>query len=229
MVGVHKLRRIQKKWRKRAIQEISWICPPSVSNSSVFGPIENVLLLLSKLFSQVLQLKISNSYQGVQENYFWNCFRSEWKSVVGLEVHVQISSQSKLFSGAKFDFASPVNSCVSLLDAAIPGTLPSLNKKCVEAAILTSLALNCNINHESRFHRKHYFYSDLPVSKYRQFELSKVVHCNFLLKTTNKLLLLGVMKKIAKFFSLGVNKVRYIHKNMVIKLRMCELCEKIIV
>lgn len=89
--------------------------------------------------------------------------KSEWKSVVGLEVHVQISSQSKLFSGAKFDFASPVNSCVSLLDAAIPGTLPSLNKKCVEAAILTSLALNCNINHESRFHRKHYFYSDLPA------------------------------------------------------------------
>ncbi|XP_026688614.1 glutamyl-tRNA(Gln) amidotransferase subunit B, mitochondrial-like, partial [Diaphorina citri] len=83
--------------------------------------------------------------------------------VVGLEVHIQIASLSKLFSGAKFEFSSPVNSCVSLFDAAIPGTLPSLNQKCVEAAILTSLALECNINLESRFHRKHYFYSDLPA------------------------------------------------------------------
>ncbi|KAI5730194.1 hypothetical protein M8J76_011066 [Diaphorina citri] len=89
--------------------------------------------------------------------------KSDWKSVVGLEVHIQIASLSKLFSGAKFEFSSPVNSCVSLFDAAIPGTLPSLNQKCVEAAILTSLALECNINLESRFHRKHYFYSDLPA------------------------------------------------------------------
>lgn len=90
-------------------------------------------------------------------------FRNKWKSVVGLEVHAQIQSNSKLFSGSSTNFASPVNNNVSLFDSAIPGTLPVLNKRCVEAGVLTALAVNCRINPVSMFDRKHYFYADLPV------------------------------------------------------------------
>ncbi|KAL1456955.1 hypothetical protein WDU94_001638 [Cyamophila willieti] len=110
-----------------------------------------------------LSRKFSTVHKPQADNIVEYLKKSEWRSVVGLEVHVQIASLSKLFSGAKFDFMSPINNCVSLFDAAIPGTLPTLNQKCVEAAILTASALNCKINHLSRFHRKHYFYSDLPA------------------------------------------------------------------
>ncbi|CAO1432685.1 unnamed protein product [Diamesa serratosioi] len=87
----------------------------------------------------------------------------KWKSVVGLEIHAQIFSKSKLFSGSQNTFAEPINSLVSLLDASIPGTLPVLNKKCVEAGVKTALALSCKINEVSSFDRKHYFYADLPA------------------------------------------------------------------
>ncbi|KAJ8957539.1 hypothetical protein NQ318_020578 [Aromia moschata] len=86
-----------------------------------------------------------------------------WKSVVGLEVHAQINSNSKLFSGASTKFSSPVNNNVSLFDCSTPGTLPVLNKRCVEAGVLTALALNCQVNPVSYFDRKHYFYADLPT------------------------------------------------------------------
>lgn len=86
-----------------------------------------------------------------------------WESVIGLEVHAQINSKSKMFSSAPHQFNSPVNSNVSYFDASIPGTLPVLNRRCVEAGVLTSLALGCSINHTSFFDRKHYFYSDLPA------------------------------------------------------------------
>ncbi|KAK7865001.1 hypothetical protein R5R35_000026 [Gryllus longicercus] len=86
-----------------------------------------------------------------------------WQSVVGLEIHAQISSRSKLFSGASTNFGSPVNCNVSFFDAATPGTLPVLNRSCVEAAVLTALALSCKINAVSLFDRKHYFYADLPA------------------------------------------------------------------
>ncbi|XP_046454065.1 glutamyl-tRNA(Gln) amidotransferase subunit B, mitochondrial-like [Daphnia pulex] len=89
--------------------------------------------------------------------------RKNWESVVGLEVHAQIKTSSKLFSGSANKFASPANSLVSLFDCAIPGTLPVLNKKAVEAALLTALALNCNVNLVSEFDRKHYFYADMPA------------------------------------------------------------------
>lgn len=89
--------------------------------------------------------------------------RSCWKSVVGLEIHAQITSASKLFSGAGTEFGAPVNTNVSLFDAAIPGTLPVLNRRCVEAGVLTALALSCTVNPVSLFDRKHYFYSDLPA------------------------------------------------------------------
>uniref|UniRef100_A0A8C3SJ65 Glutamyl-tRNA(Gln) amidotransferase subunit B, mitochondrial n=1 Tax=Chelydra serpentina TaxID=8475 RepID=A0A8C3SJ65_CHESE len=86
-----------------------------------------------------------------------------WVAVVGLEIHAQISSNSKLFSGSQVQFAAPPNSLVSFFDASLPGTLPALNRRCVEAAVMTGLALNCSINKKSLFDRKHYFYADLPA------------------------------------------------------------------
>ncbi|XP_007433478.2 glutamyl-tRNA(Gln) amidotransferase subunit B, mitochondrial [Python bivittatus] len=86
-----------------------------------------------------------------------------WAAVVGLEIHAQISSNSKLFSCSQVQFAAPPNSLVSFLDASLPGTLPVLNRRCVEAAVSTGLALNCTINKKSLFDRKHYFYADLPA------------------------------------------------------------------
>ncbi|KAM5192254.1 glutamyl-tRNA(Gln) amidotransferase subunit B, mitochondrial [Mantella aurantiaca] len=86
-----------------------------------------------------------------------------WEGVVGLEVHAQINSASKLFSSSQVKFAAPPNSTVSFFDASLPGTLPTLNKRCIEAAVMTGLALNCTINKKSLFDRKHYFYADLPA------------------------------------------------------------------
>ncbi|CAI5680737.1 unnamed protein product [Oreochromis niloticus] len=83
--------------------------------------------------------------------------------VVGLEIHAQINSSTKLFSGAPVRFSAPPNSLVSFFDASLPGTLPVLNKRCVKAAVMTGLALNCAINRKSLFDRKHYFYADLPA------------------------------------------------------------------
>ncbi|XP_028029707.1 glutamyl-tRNA(Gln) amidotransferase subunit B, mitochondrial [Bombyx mandarina] len=88
---------------------------------------------------------------------------NKWESVVGLEVHALLNTDSKLFSGAQNTFGGVVNSCVSLFDAAIPGTLPVLNRKCVELGIKTALALSCKVNEVSSFDRKHYFYADLPA------------------------------------------------------------------
>ena len=89
--------------------------------------------------------------------------KGEWESVIGLEVHAQINANSKIFSSAPHQYNSPVTSAVSYFDSSTPGTLPVLNRRCVEAAVLTSLALDCQINLVSYFDRKHYFYSDLPA------------------------------------------------------------------
>lgn len=95
----------------------------------------------------------------------------DWDPVIGLEIHAQINSRTKLFSSASTAYNSPPNTNVSLFDASIPGTLPVLNKKCVEAAILTGLSLNCTIQPKTSFDRKHYFYPDLPagyqITQYR--------------------------------------------------------------
>nr|XP_008110183.1 PREDICTED: glutamyl-tRNA(Gln) amidotransferase subunit B, mitochondrial [Anolis carolinensis] len=88
---------------------------------------------------------------------------ASWAAVVGLEIHAQICSNSKLFSRSQVQFAAPPNSLVSFFDASLPGTLPVLNRRCVEAAVVTGLALNCTINKKSLFDRKHYFYADLPA------------------------------------------------------------------
>ena len=86
----------------------------------------------------------------------------DWEIVIGLEVHAQIMSESKLFSGAPSHFGAEANANVSFIDAAMPGMLPVLNEKCVYQAVKTGLAINAKINKTSRFDRKNYFYADLP-------------------------------------------------------------------
>eukprot|EP00048_Salpingoeca_helianthica_P013449 m.200850 g.200850 ORF g.200850 m.200850 type:complete len:574 (-) comp15500_c1_seq9:243-1964(-) len=88
---------------------------------------------------------------------------SAWAAVVGIEIHAQIAAHSKIFSNSPLEFAAAPNSKVSFWDAALPGTLPVLNKRCVEAALATALALNARVNLHSEFDRKHYFYFDLPA------------------------------------------------------------------
>lgn len=97
-----------------------------------------------------------------EENHLLNEKLSQYESVIGLEVHAQISSKSKLFSSAGTSYTSAPNSEVSFFDTALPGTLPVLNRRCVESAITTGLALNCQIAKRSLFDRKHYFYADIP-------------------------------------------------------------------
>ena len=96
----------------------------------------------------------------------------EWEIVIGMEVHAQVSTQSKLFSGASTEFGAEPNSQVSLVDAAMPGMLPVINDKAVEQAVRTGLGLKAEINLYSVFDRKNYFYADLPqgyqISQYLQ-------------------------------------------------------------
>ena len=95
----------------------------------------------------------------------------DWEVVIGLEVHAQVASQSKLFSGASTEFGGEPNSHVSLVDAAMPGMLPVINEECVKQAVRTGLGLKARINLKSVFDRKNYFYPDLPqgyqISQYK--------------------------------------------------------------
>ncbi|HYC97966.1 Asp-tRNA(Asn)/Glu-tRNA(Gln) amidotransferase subunit GatB [Brevundimonas sp.] len=86
-----------------------------------------------------------------------------WELVMGLEIHAQVASKAKLFSGAAVGFGAGPNEQVSLVDAGFPGMLPVLNKFCVEQAVRTGLGLNARINRRSQFDRKNYFYPDLPT------------------------------------------------------------------
>jgi aspartyl-tRNA(Asn)/glutamyl-tRNA(Gln) amidotransferase subunit B len=96
----------------------------------------------------------------------------EWEIVIGMEVHAQVLSNAKLFSGAATAFGADPNSQVSFVDAAMPGMLPVINRYCVEQAIKTGLGLKAKINRRSVFDRKNYFYPDLPagyqISQYKQ-------------------------------------------------------------
>jgi aspartyl-tRNA(Asn)/glutamyl-tRNA(Gln) amidotransferase subunit B len=95
----------------------------------------------------------------------------DWEVVIGMEVHAQVTSKSKLFSGASTAFGGEPNSHVSLVDAAMPGMLPVINEECVRQAVRTGLGLNAKINLRSVFDRKNYFYPDLPqgyqISQYK--------------------------------------------------------------
>lgn len=88
--------------------------------------------------------------------------KGKWEIVCGLEIHCQIISKSKIFSGASTEFGDDVNENVSFIDAGMPGMLPVLNKECVHQAVKTGLGLNAVINKYSEFSRKNYFYADLP-------------------------------------------------------------------
>ncbi|MCB1840747.1 MAG: Asp-tRNA(Asn)/Glu-tRNA(Gln) amidotransferase GatCAB subunit B, partial [Alphaproteobacteria bacterium] len=96
----------------------------------------------------------------------------DWEIVIGMEIHAQVISNAKLFSGAATAFGAEPNTQVSLVDAAMPGMLPVLNEKCVEQAIRTGLGLNAQINKNSIFARKNYFYPDLPQG----YQISQYEH-----------------------------------------------------
>src|SRR5436309_11565514 len=96
----------------------------------------------------------------------------DWEVIIGLEIHAQVTSRAKLFSGAPTEFGGEPNSHVSLVDAAMPGMLPVINQECVRQAVRTGLGLKAEIKLRSVFDRKNYFYPDLPqgyqISQYKQ-------------------------------------------------------------
>ena len=96
----------------------------------------------------------------------------DWEVVIGLEVHAQVTSNSKLFSGSATAFGAEPNSQVSLVDAAMPGMLPVPNRECIRQAVRTGMAINAQINKWSRFDRKNYFYADLPQG----YQISQLYH-----------------------------------------------------
>ena len=96
----------------------------------------------------------------------------EWEVVIGLEVHAQITTNAKLFSGAATAFGAEPNTQVSLVDAAMPGMLPVPNRECIRQAVRTGMAIEAQINRWSRFDRKNYFYADLPQG----YQISQLYH-----------------------------------------------------
>ncbi|WP_292960847.1 Asp-tRNA(Asn)/Glu-tRNA(Gln) amidotransferase subunit GatB [Novosphingobium sp. UBA1939] len=96
----------------------------------------------------------------------------DWEVVIGLEVHAQVTSNAKLFSGSATAFGAEPNSQVSLVDAAMPGMLPVPNRECIRQAVRTGMAINAQINKWSRFDRKNYFYADLPQG----YQISQLYH-----------------------------------------------------
>lgn len=105
-------------------------------------------------------------------NYRIQGATGEWEVVIGLEVHAQVTSASKLFSGADTTFGAEPNTQVSLVDAAMPGMLPVPNAECVRQAVRTGMAIEAQINKYSRFDRKNYFYADLPQG----YQISQLYH-----------------------------------------------------
>ena len=104
-------------------------------------------------------------------NYYIKTEKNSWEVIIGLEVHAQVISNSKLFSSSSTKFGAKPNTQVSLVDSAFPGMLPVINQYCIEQAVKTGLGLNAKINLLSIFDRKNYFYADLPagyqISQYK--------------------------------------------------------------
>ncbi len=98
--------------------------------------------------------------------------KHDWELVIGMEIHAQVSSNAKLFSGASTTFGAEPNSNVAFVDAAMPGMLPVINEFCVEQAVRTGLGLKAAINLVSAFDRKNYFYPDLPQG----YQISQLYH-----------------------------------------------------
>ncbi len=108
----------------------------------------------------------------MSDQYFYQGTTGPWELVIGLEVHAQVISNAKLFSGAATAFGAEPNEQVSFVDAAMPGMLPVINKFCVEQAVKTGLGINAEINLKSVFDRKNYFYADLPAG----YQISQFQH-----------------------------------------------------
>ena len=108
----------------------------------------------------------------MSESFWLESASGPFEVVIGLEVHAQVMSESKLFSSAPTSFAADPNSKVSLVDAAMPGMLPVINKKCIEQAVKTGFGINGKINKISAFDRKNYFYADLPQG----YQISQFYH-----------------------------------------------------
>ncbi|XP_061534891.1 glutamyl-tRNA(Gln) amidotransferase subunit B, mitochondrial isoform X3 [Phycodurus eques] len=131
----------------------------SVTARVRYKMIKRTLLLCPNASCTIRRLNVESSrYDGQLQSV-----SMQLEGVVGLEIHAQIQARTKIFSDSAVHFLSPPNSLVSFFDASLPGTLPVLNRRCVEAAVMTGLALNCRINAKSFFDRKHYFYADLPA------------------------------------------------------------------
>jgi hypothetical protein len=112
------------------------------------------------------------SHEGRGMSYTIEGTTGPWELVIGLEVHAQVVSHSKLFSGAATAFGAEPNSQVSFIDAGFPGMLPVINRECVAQAVRTGLGLNAKVNLWSRFDRKNYFYADLPQG----YQISQYAH-----------------------------------------------------
>lgn len=107
-----------------------------------------------------------------ESNYRIRGATGDWEVVIGLEVHAQVTSNAKLFSGAATAFGAEPNTQVSLVDAAMPGMLPTPNRECIRQAVRTGMAIDAVINKWSRFDRKNYFYADLPQG----YQISQLYH-----------------------------------------------------
>ena len=107
-----------------------------------------------------------------QSEYLINRNNKQYEVIIGLEVHAQVLSKSKLFSTSATKFGAEPNTQVSLVDAAFPGMLPVINEFCVKQAIKTGIGLNAKINKRSVFDRKNYFYADLPQG----YQISQFKH-----------------------------------------------------
>src|SRR3954471_21010720 len=107
-----------------------------------------------------------------QSQYRIHGTTGEWEAVIGLEVHAQVTSAAKLFSGASTEFGAEPNTQVSLVDADMPGMLPGPNRECLAQAVRTGMALEAKINPWSRFDRKNYFSPDLPQG----YQISQLYH-----------------------------------------------------
>ncbi|HVO92324.1 MAG TPA: Asp-tRNA(Asn)/Glu-tRNA(Gln) amidotransferase subunit GatB, partial [Terriglobales bacterium] len=145
------------KFKQITIEEI----PVELRDSKC--PIRLKIGLSPEVYGKIAAAKSKNLIKGST---------GDWEVVIGIEVHAQVTSKSKLFSGASTEFGGAPNSHVSLVDAAMPGMLPVINEECVRQAVRTGLGLNAKINLKSVFDRKNYFYPDLPqgyqISQYKQ-------------------------------------------------------------
>jgi aspartyl-tRNA(Asn)/glutamyl-tRNA(Gln) amidotransferase subunit B len=117
-------------------------------------------------------LWLGREFGGKMSDYRIQGNTGEWEVVIGLEVHAQVTSHSKLFSGASAEFGGEPNAHVSLVDAAMPGMLPVVNRECIRQAVRTGMAVGAQINKWSRFDRKNYFYADLPQG----YQISQLYH-----------------------------------------------------